>query len=355
MIKYFVVIFTLIVSSFVYLRNNPTEKYDINKTIHIYHDPASIPAMYQAMHLLKLPKDEIKFVTWARHHKFISRKLMKKYNIKKFKYKLLTSNTDWFIKKINKIHQKYPNNKIQLYGNIYHHTAFFRTFLINYDNFLKNVSFYEYAVGFSLYDNDWHKTIKMVPVPVTYHLAFKDIIKQKNSSLNLDYLVNANINDEFTSLTAEQQDDFFELMGLDIKKLEKITQHNDFCVFLDQAELNTDVALPVIYKLLKDKPELKNMVWIYKNHHEYKGKLFNKLKKILPKIYYIDHKIPFEVFSLAKFSPKYVMGYSSSAFFYATNKQVLKYFKREDDKYLPYLKQLGIITDQQVIDIQLLK
>lgn len=323
-------------------------KYDKDKVIHIYFDGTTIPSFFQAMHLVQQPKNELKFVSWNRYNKFISKKLMNKYNIQKFDY-IDFFKTDWFVKKVKKIHQYFPYNKILLYGNLSNIKHIYKLFTIIPRPFIEKVFFYEDSIGCFLWYDYYQEIVQKNFFPSTYYTTFSEYLIKQNTNIKTDNLVNIDIYNKFNELSAEQKQDFLELMGLNISKLEKIINNREFSIFLDQSVLDKNIAMDTINNLLKEKPEIKDMLWIYKSHPRCKGKLFNELKNMLPNIYHIEDNVPFEVFLLTKSSPKYVMGYSSSAFFNLKKSQILKYFERDDDKYLPYLKKLGILSDEQII------
>ena len=122
-------------------------------------------------------------------------------------------------------------------------------------------------------------------------------------------------------------------------------------IFLDDPDLVTTTADKFIQKLLKDKPEIQNYNWLYKNHPRVSrpSETLHILRKYFKNVSVIPNKIPLESFLSVDFPIDYVAGYGSSIFFSFKKEQILGYLRRLHlEVYEESLLKIGILTPDLV-------
>lgn len=328
------------------------------KVAHIYLDPASTPALFQMIDLLHQLPEEPKFVAWRRYTHALPTKLLSSHHITRSEITADTS--DYSFQQITKreiklFYQKYPRAIFVIHGNMYHPWSFESALSVIPKEQIKKLHLYEDSVGRVLWEGCTSILTHYAPKwPTVYHMAF---LKQAKSMCP-----------EVTSLTLEETEwmrlkkglgkslktVLYYLTGLEEKTVRALYGKGEVIVFLDDTAVRPDKLRMWLKEKLDEYPELKNAVWLYKNHPRFRGRgpSWGVLKSMGLKVHPLPSKMPFEVLILADLMPRYVMGYSSSVFFSVPPERVLGYIRRQHDPYLPILKKLYFFPDKAVLSME---
>jgi hypothetical protein len=191
--------------------------------------------------------------------------------------------------------------------------------------------------------------------PVTYYFGFWDYIK-KNDEFNsfINFLSTTNIQEIdwirlSHSLTEEQKKVLYLLVGFDIQDYQSRIKNKKVDYFLLRGFFSTiDEQIKTAETLLKSHD--KNRTLVLKEHPRLvKRNISQKIKEKIPHALIFSKQIPFEVLILADLMPDTVSGYTSSIFFSVPKERIKYYITSEQDGYLNFLKELNIVTDEQVV------
>ena len=380
-IKIYILIFLLIITSFsFYIRNiSLTHK----NNIHVFIDCATGPMLLQAIEIISMPKSIKKIVAWNPFPHQIDNK---KYNIEFLKY---SKGDGWFgyamhdalYARMREIVSNNPHVTFTFHTNIFHSRLFLNK-IEEFKNYINKIHLYEDGIGNTIasrrnelekysFDKNTQPTDKWrldwpyflhLKYPTVYHFAFVDDIKNTFPKLN-KLIANAtileiNIEKSKKNLSKRQKQGLAHLYGIDFDKYNQLfrkspkmlskkgvlllgsrPQHSNHGDYIK--ELNLYAQL-----ISND-----NYVYFFKPHPNPSGNRFaNDLKKSFPNLEIVNSSIPAELFYILDLEPDYISGYSSSVFISIPQKQFMHYIKRNNDTYLPFLLQKGIIKPEQILD-----
>lgn len=336
---------------------------DTRKTAYIYIDPATTGAMFQMADLLKHPPKKPKYVAFSRFAHAMDKDFTQKHNIKKSKIETNPYEgnfTTILENEVQKFYEKHADYKFIIHANLFHTERTFAPILkIIPKKQIKKVYFYDDSIGRSLWDNwDFMNDYYAENFPTVFKLAFKEKLYERFPHIKNYAIEEQNISTLAKTLSEYEKKQLSHSIGFSHEMFNHLISNKDFVVYLDDPYVNVKKTFQHVDKLLKEKPELKNMVWVYKQHPRGKntGPSYNALKKRVKHVLEINSKIPFEILQLTGCTPKFVLGYGSSVFFSLKKEEVLAYFERHidysaghKDIYLPILQKLGILDTSNTV------
>lgn len=201
--------------------------------------------------------------------------------------------------------------------------------------------------------------------PSTFHLALHPAIKQKK--FLKEALKNAKVqNVDFTeiakSLTEQQKKDLLRINNIDEKTLAPFRAGKPVMLFtlgfFHGAKDKNREQINVLDQVYSGKTRFvknpQDYVWMYKEHPWLsKDKFISRtLKKRFPAVIPIPKETPLEILFLTGYLPDKVFGFSSSLFFALPAENILFFMERIYDPYVPILKQMGKLTDDQIVRLE---
>lgn len=331
---------------------------------HIYVDPSSTSVVFQMVDLMRQPKSEPKYVAWRRYLHPMPDKLLTEYNISRagiYNYTNGSNFAEVIRKEVYEFYKQHKNYKFIVHTNLAHPSwTFDAVAAVIPRNKIKKVYLYEDSIGRFLWDTEdlWQRNKHITSkYDVVFRVSFKNEMLKKYPQFKDYSLEEMNFNTLRHKLSQSEKATLFQLCNFDPEKIKKLVSHQDFIVFIDDPLISHDTTFQYIDNLLKQKPELKKMVWLYKQHprETTEGDSYRLLKKRIDKVYPLYAKTPLEVLIIADFNPKYI-GNGSSFFFSLTKEQILGYVEREKDTskrtvdlYIPSLQKLNIIDDSNTV------
>jgi hypothetical protein len=95
----------------------------------------------------------------------------------------------------------------------------------------------------------------------------------------------------------------------------------------------------------------KNRILVLKEHPNLtKRTIAKKNQEKIPNSIIFPKHIPFEILILADLMPDTVSGYTTSVFFVIPKEKIKYFITSNHDTYLPFLKELNMLTDKQIIN-----
>lgn len=329
---------------------------------HIYMDFASTPALAQLVDAVGKPEGEPKLFLWNRivrnknangalqqinaqmhlngihdwsKHIYVERAIgLVKYFIESYPEHLFHIHFNerhyyGYFQKV--IKQSIPKNKVKMY-HLYEDSPDY--FIWNVNDSVEQVSFIKQELGVDkviLYGYDENRLKK---------------IFGSDEIVEIDFVKTA------LRLTAFQKEIISDIFGIDRYAFQELFK-NKTVIFFDENDIPFDKMQGYIEQVIKREPQLKNYVWLYKNHprryeRENRSELFDDYVS-KQNVRIISNKITYEALILLGFQPNYMLGYSSSAFFSRGNSQILGYIPREEEYYLPLLLETKIVKPADVL------
>ena len=354
--------------------------------IHIYIDWATTPALLQMTDFVKQPQRDKKFIFWRRFPNLTERVNLAELNAVQIDlpqseeknnicYQIVENS-------IQTIYEQNPDTDYVIHTNLWWNELLIPILRIIPKEHIKHLHIYEDGVS-NIVHSRKHLTITIQPdydyasdlqhilnnqkeyshhydltfhtlYPTTYYFGFVDYAKNNEDFyLFMNFIGTADIQEINYDKTAQklsdkQKQQIFELVGFDIKDYKKQIGNKPVDFFLLRGAFSsTDEQINTVPTLFKND---KNRVLVLKEHPNLNNRIIaKKIQEKIPNSIIFPKHIPFEVLILADLMPDTVSGYTTSVFF-TVPKEKIKYFITSDnDKYLPFLKELNIITDEQVI------
>ena len=151
------------------------------------------------------------------------------------------------------------------------------------------------------------------------------------------------------TLTEEQKTAIYELTEFDINLYKEQIKNKATDFFLLRGAFSTpEEQIKTAIHLFKNQD--KNRLLILKEHPSLSNKkIAQKIQKQIPNTISFPKHVPFEVLILADLMPDTVSGYTSSVFFSIPAEKIKYFITTDKDFYLPFLKELNIVSDEKVI------
>lgn len=356
-------------------------------TIHIYIDWATTPALLQMMNLIQQPTDDKKFIFWRRFPNLKERMDLKKHNAIQIDLPQSEGANDHSLAilsdSIKNIYSKNPNANYVIHSNLRWNEILIPILQIIPRKRVKHIHTYEDALSNVVFSKR-HYTLGVNPQKINYHFDLKQILDGKKAyhytydfafhtlyptTYYFGFVEYAQNNSEFDTffrflktahikdiswnkisqtLTEEQKQLIYSLVGFDAGWYKKQINGKKVDFFLLRSAFSTqDEQIKTVLNLFKNND--KNRILVLKEHPNLSIRnIAQKIKEKIPNAIIFPKHIPFEILILADLMPDTVSGYPSSIF-YSVPKEKIKYYITSDrDYYLPFLKELNIITNKQV-------
>lgn len=335
--------------------------------IHIYSDEATIPALLQMIDMIHQPANEPKLLIWNRFRNIDSYTTLLPFSAQPIKWNIS------FEEQIQTFVNSYPTHRIVFHYNIAHEERL-NTFLnIIPPERIKAIHAYEDAAGWLWWNRSRDKRIQdNPPYPVIYHVLKASLFSQPACTTmpychQLQTLFKGKIVQEIDfkklakKLTKNEKEKLYQLLNLDIKTLESLFSKHPTLLFISSLNWESsqmDINQIYLFKEIcaqniKSQTHEKPYTWLLKSHPSYLlgETTFQYLRKNCPGLVEIPAYLPFEILILAGLTPDKTAGYSSSLFFNLDSDDILFYLPRINNPYLPILKELKKINEQQIISL----
>lgn len=355
--------------------------------VHIYIDYATTPALLQMADFVKQPTKDKKFIFWRRFPNLNKRVKLSDFNAVQIDLPASEgkNNICWDIV-VNSIQSIYHHNPdadyiihsnlwwnellvpilriipkerikhIHIYedgvSNVTHSRKHYTTsikrghdYATDLQNILNNTQKYSHHYDFSFH----------TLYPTTYHLGFVDyLLNHDEFNIFRDFLSSANIAEInyhkiAKTLSDKQKQHLFDLVGFDANNYKKQISGKSVDFFLLRAAFSSvDEQVRTVSHLFKNYD--KNRVLVLKEHPNLSARaIAKKIQSDIPNSIIFPKHIPFEVLILADLMPDTISGYTTSVFFVIPKEKIKYFITSNRDSYLPFLKELNIITDAQII------
>ncbi len=320
---------------------------------HIYVDPATTPALFQMMDLVDQSHSDPKYVAWRRYTVFFRNKLKTRLNVTPSSVKPYTSNKDFvqlITNEINSFYRQHPGYVFVIHANVEHPWFLNPILKVIPKNQIKHIYLYEDSIGRTIWEGiSSHFWPVFLKYPTTYRLSYIDHLLTKFPR-SKTFFQEVMISD-IEKLSQRERKLLYALTGLDRESIAHLFRNKPIGIFFDDCNLKADEVAPFFEQKVVMDSRFQKITWLYKNHPRcpQKGPFWEKLKKYAPDAHTLPPKMPYEILIMAGLNPDYVAGYSSSVFFSVQPEQVLCYIERPKDTYLSVLKNMGIISDENII------
>ena len=354
--------------------------------IHIYIDWATTPALLQMTDFVKQPQRDKKFIFWRRFPNLTERVNLAELNAVQIDlpqseeknnicYQIVENS-------IQTIYEQNPDTDYVIHTNLWWNELLIPILRIIPKEHIKHLHIYEDGVS-NIVHSRKHLTIAIQPdydyasdlqhilnnqkeyshhydltfhtlYPTTYYFGFVDYAKNNEDFyLFMNFIGTADIQEInyekiAKKLSDKQKQQIFELVGFDIKDYKKQIENKPVDFFLLRGAFSSiDEQIKTVPTLFKND---KNRVLVLKEHPNLNNRIIaKKIQEKIPNSIIFPKHIPFEVLILADLMPDTVSGYTTSVFFTVPKEKIKYFITSNHDSYLPFLKELNIITDEQVI------
>ncbi len=358
------------------------------KTIHIYIDYATMPALLQMADLVNQPIEDKKFLFFRRFPDLSQRIDLTQYNA--VQIDLPTSeyaniHTNIAIQEaISTIYAAHMNAQYIIHSNLWWNEVLIPILKIIPKEKIKHLHLYEDGISNIIYSRK-KDTLAINPekidyksdllsilsdekeynrqynfafhllYPTTYYFSFIEYAKQHPEfDTFMSFLSGATLQEIdwyrlANSLTKEQKETIYHLTDFDINLYKEQIKNKQTDFFLLRGAFSSnEEQIKTTVHLFKNQD--KNRLLVLKEHPSlFSRQIAKNIQHNIPNSIIFPKHIPFEVLILADLMPDTVSGYTSSAFF-AVPAEKIKYFITTDtDYYLPFLKELNIVSDEKII------
>ncbi len=359
------------------------------QTAHVYVDVASWPSFLQSADLVRQPANEPKLVIWNRLKDQLDQALLQQ---KKASFHTLPigncspQSVRFYRKVLRDFYQKNAAARFEIHLNSYHTCFLNETLKIIPWRSIKRVHIWEDCFAWFLqaenpsrqkpiflkndlkrkraffhkkwsYNQHFHSLwIAPKTTPVTFHVSLKDKLAASLPHREFydfikDSLVETDLKTVSQTLTATQKKELaalFQINPDDYRELAAPQTALFTFGYFDGKSKPNEILIDLLQKLDKKT----SYRWFYKEHPWFDPSHFvkNEMAKRLPHIKPLPPALPLEVLGLLGLMPEKVAGFSSSLFFSLPKEKILLYVKRDKDKYLPILLELGLLTKKQVLN-----
>lgn len=328
-----------------------------HKTAHIYVDLASIPTLLQAADAITQRSTDPKLIFFKRikalepndevllsiNAKMVDAKFLGETNYAKFS-ELIDRNVIPFYK-------EYSDHNFIVHLNAHHIERSGNILQIIPKDKVKEIHLYDDSIGRSLWDRGTYGNYKELTKDYTvyFHASFYD---SKVFPIKTDKMIPVDFQKKASELSDEKREMLAKIVGLDISKVKTMFKNRAVAVFVDDPKLNIETTEALIQKVIKEKPDIKNYAWLYKQHPRvsHSGAVRDILNNYFKNILDIPNSVPLEVLFLIGLTPDYIMGYGSSVFFSFKKEQILGYIQRPVlEIYKQHLLNLDILTPDMIV------
>lgn len=358
-------------------------------TVHIYIDFATMPALMQMVDFIKVPKHDKKFIFWRRFPNLNNRINLSEYNAIQIdlpKSESKSKNKESFdivTKSIKKIYDNNPDANYVIHSNLWWNSLLIPILRTIPRNQVKHIHIYEDGLSNVVHsrkkhtisvnpDNNYKTNLELILngkieythkydfafhtlYPVRYYFGFVDYMKKYNEfNVFINFISPENIQEIdwirlSHSLTEDQKEVLYLLVGFDRQDYQLKTKDKMVDFFLLRgASTKVEEQIKTAETLLNSHD--KNRILILKEHPSLvKHNISQKIKEKIPHALIFSKQIPFEILILADLMPDTVSGYTTSVFFSVPKERIKYYITSERDSYLSFLKELNIVTDEQVV------
>ena len=352
-------------ASFLYYFYTPTTH------LHIYHDPATIPAFLQMKDYIKTNPKDTKIILWDRYNHSIQNK--EKYqntlfiqDTNNYRYTPLSPRT---IRILTSAYL-YKNPK----ANIHFHFNYMHSHVIDelkrnkkIIRKLKSVHFYEDAPAFFLRETKYNfyftqktpydKFLYIWAGTNSKSLCDQNPLEQCNHLEKIQHhtqIIYTDLQNYSKNLSIEDQSKIFKLINFDKPKYESILKNKPNLIYIlgfDGGHLWQAQQLAALKKTCDQLKEKHPNASLFYKQHPYKlnQPTHAALNHLCPTIQPIETQIPFETFLTTNLKPTFVAGFSSSLFFNLKENDILYYIPRKINGYLNILTKAGILKNNQII------
>lgn len=355
--------------------------------IHIYIDWATTPALLQMTDFVKQPQRDKKFIFWRRFPNLTERVNLAELNAVQIDlpqsegknnicYKIVKNS-------IQTIYEQNPDTDYVIHTNLWWNELLIPILRIIPKEHIKHLHIYEDGVSNIVHsrkhlttaiksNHDYAADLQSILnnekqyshhydlsfhtlYPTTYYFGFVDYAKNdKDFNVFMDFISTATIQEInyekiAQKLSEKQKKQIFELVGFDIKDYKKQIGNKPVDFFLLRGAFSsTDEQINTVPTLFKND---KKRVLVLKEHPNLNNRtIAKKIQEKIPNSIIFPKHIPFEVLILADLMPDTVSGYTTSVFFTVPKEKIKYFITSNHDTYLPFLKELNMLTDKQIIN-----
>lgn len=374
--------------------------YQERQPIHLYMDIATIPSFLQMIEFVKAPQQDKKYIAWRRfpdREQFFDLNAFNAHEIKMPVYESAYKEAyETLDKAVSEIVQENPHARFIIHANLRHpHNTLEPALKHLAPSQIKEIHLYEDGLGniaeawrkYATSQYNWTDTcvqhIKdfqnakidtLRPhnvfclnrlYPTIYHISFVDYLKKESDFedffkyINETHIVPIDFHNISKELSPQQKKFLYAMVGFNDTQYKQVIKgkHTLFYTLGWLQEQSDNILLVDIFNKLKNN-ELKSLmnpssgVLFFKAHPATAAKpMTDELMEDNKDAYVFPRNIPLEILIIAGLEPDYLLGFSSTIFFAFQPKTILYYLTIEDDKNLPLLKKLNILSDEKVIDI----
>lgn len=358
------------------------------QTIHIYIDFATTPTLLQMMDIVQQPAKDKKFIFFRRFPNLSSRIDLTKYGAVQIDLPIseyANHHSNIIIENaIQTIYENHINADYIIHSNLWWNKNLIPILKIIPKRKIKQLHLYEDGVSNIVYSRK-KETLSVNPekinyksdlesilsdekiynhnynfafhllYPTTYYFSFIDYAKQHPEfDTFMSFLSGATLKEidwfKFaTILTDEQKSAIYHLTEFDINHYkEQIKDKSTDFFLLRGAFSSPEEQIKTTASLFKNQD--KDRLLILKEHPSLSIQtMAHKIQQNIPNAVMFPKHIPFEVLILADLMPDTVSGYTSSVFFSIPAEKIKYFITTDKDFYLPFLKELNIVSDEKVI------
>ena len=343
------------------------------RKIHIFIDYATTPTLLQMIEFIKLPKEDIKFVSWDRYRHYLP--IMKKIqsNVTEWTFNEPHEQNMPFIQnELKKITNRFVNPQFYLYFN-YKHVGweghmilkslplekvkalhlyedgtgtFLRTYnRISSDTIIRSIQDYvqrnQITSARLIFLNQWLNIL-----PYLYPTYLHVMVGHNTVSVPANVtLVSVNFAKLKKRLSVTEKKKLFKLLNFQPLIYKKRLGKKKMGIYLYDG-FNKSYRAKAISTLKQDLLKMNNVVWFSKQHPRVAGtqedtKGFIPIKETF---------IPLEAFLLSNLPIEYIAGEGSSAFYSVPPEMIVGYVPNPERHYTQHLLKLKILTPDKIYD-----
>ncbi len=369
-------------------------------SVHIYMDIASTPSFLQMVDFIKVPRQDKKYIAWRRfpnRGKFFDLNSFNTQEIKMPVYESACQETYSALDEaLPEIVEQNPEVQFIIHGNLRHPYYTVMPALKHIPpSRIKEIHLYEDGIGnlyevwraYATSEYNWseacvqhikdfqNKKIDSLQLqdmfclyklyPTIYHVSLIDMLKKENDFKKFfenlsERIVEIDFRKIAKELSPSEKELLYAMVGFNEKQYKETTNGKKTLYYtLGWLQERSDNLLLVeIFNELKNN-ELKRLsdnpdtVLFFKAHPATAAKsMKDELLKDNKDAIIFPRDIPFEILIIADLTPDYILGFSSTLFFFVEPEKILYYLTKNGDKNLQALKKLNIISEEKILDIQ---
>ncbi|MBO7257510.1 MAG: hypothetical protein J6V11_01055 [Alphaproteobacteria bacterium] len=356
--------------------------------VHIYIDYATTPALLQMTDFVKQPHRDKKFIFWRRFPNLNDRVNLSTLNTVQINLPESEGKNgiSWniIVNSIRTIYNANPDAEYIIHSNLWWNELLIPILQIIPQNQVKHIHVYEDGLSNVVHSRK-HHPISIKPnhnyandlqnilndtqkyshhydfsfhtlYPTTYHFGFvnyaltHDEFKNFLDLVTMDNIKEINWNKISQSLSPKQKQLIFDLVDFDADEYKKQVAGKPSDFFLLRAAFSTIDEQVITASWLFDNYD-KNRILVLKEHPNLtKRTIAKKIQEKIPNSIIFPKHIPFEILILADLMPDTVSVYTTSVFFVIPKEKIKYFITSNHDTYLPFLKELNMLTDKQIIN-----